>query len=910
MTNDVRLWLYPGASPGSDPTNWEAYFADISAYVRRPGNDGGAPITYSGGKQDESPSVDAGQMTLTLDNRDGRFSTDKIDGPYYGLLDLNTPIRLGVVSYADTFTRTVSNGWGTTSSTLGQSWTTPGTASNYSVDGSKAQIIIAAANTAVLCRASNSNARDVDVTMTITPAATATGAAYGQGAILRYSDTSNYIYSALEFNTGGTVSISIVQVVAGVSTELASLDPIPSSSYTAGQSWELRTQADGDTIRVMAWPASGSQPTSWHATGTQDSLSGTQLGVRSFRFSGNTNSGATSLLGLDDFTAIALEFTGSVVSWPVRWDVTGSNSWAPITAAGVLRRLRQGSNPVQSPLRRQLSGVANTTGYWPMEEGSDAKYFLGTVVGGATATFTGVTPGADNTLAGGGAAPVLSSSDGSIYANAKTANNGNGFAAMFFVKLTSLPSTKTRIARIRTNRGPVPIWDLSIDNLNTYVEGMNSSFTVVTSATNGIVEDWTNWMAWQLETDNSGGSTAWSAIYHAVGKTTYWAQTGSVAGTTNSNVSNITLTGPSGTAFAHIWLGRNTLPFVTDTFSLVSSGYAAETAADRFARVCGEAGIPYSIAGAPTLNSEKMGVQKEGTTLAILQSCADADYGVMAERGAGLEFVPREYRWNLTQTAAISVAAGQVGAVPQPTRDDQRLRNRWTISRLNGGSGSYQDDTSVARNGTWEDSATLNVFDDSVLENHAAWRVAVGTTDRMRWPSVTLDLVRNPTLGPVWRQRTYGWRLGITTGMTQVRGNEPDLIVEGFQATLTPETWTVELNCSDASIWAAAVTDDTGILGRVDTDGCTTTGSISSSATGSLPVTTIAGYPTWDSAGSLWSGGVDLNLGGERITVNAVSAAVGQAQTFTITARGVNGYAASHPAGTSVSLWNPARVAL
>lgn len=910
MTNDVRVWLYPGASPSDGPSGWESNYVDVSAYVRRPGQDGGAPITYSAGRQDESNAVDAGQMTLTLDNRDGRFSTDKIDGPYYGKLDTNTPIRMGTVGYADTFTRTSASGWGTANASLSQTWSHTGT-SNFSVDGSKGQVIISAANTALLAVTVNGNMRDGDVTLTTVPAATATGGVYAQGPILRYVDTSNFVFCTLEFNTAGTVTIRIYKVIGGASTTLASLDPIPSSSYSAGNAWKIRAQADGDTIRAMAWPVSGSQPTAWQVEATQDTLTGSRIGVYSARFSGNTNSGASSLLGLDDFTAIGFEWTGTVVSWPVRWSITGGNSWAPITCAGVLRRLRQGTNPVESPLRHQLGGTADVTGYWPMEEGTDARYFLGSQSTFPAATFSDVRPGWDSTLDGGGLAPALSSDAGQITAIARTANNGTGFSAMFFVKLPSLPSSKTRIARIRTTRGPVPIWDLSIDGTNTYVEGINALGSVVTSSTTLIQENWTWWIAWQLETDNSvgGGNTGWSAIYHAIGSTNYWAQTGTVSGATNSNVGSITLSGANGTVFAHIWLGQNTLPFVTDTFSLVSSGYVGEAAEDRFARVASEAGIPYTIMELG-FGSQAMGPQKEGSTLAILQSCADADFGVLAERGAGLEFIRREDRYNLSQTMAITVASGQVSDAPQPIRDDQRLRNKWTISRVNGGSGSYTDAASVLRNGTLEDSATLNVQDDSVLENQAGWRVALGISSKLRWPSITLDFARNPTLLPSWRKKTFGWRLGVTTGMTQVTGNEPDLIVEGYQCVLTPETWTAELNCTDAAIWTAAVTDDTGILGRVDTDGCTTTSLINSTATGSLPVTTIAGYPTWDSTAGLWSSGVDLNLGGERITVNAVTAAVGQAQTFTITARGVNGYAASHASGTSVSLWNPARVVL
>lgn len=909
---DIRFWIYPGGNPQADASLW-GLEVDVSSKVRHPGGDGGQVISYSGGKGDEASSVDAGQMSLTLDNRDGRFSTDKIDGPYYGLLDLNTPARLGVVAWTDSFTRSLSSQWGTVDATLSQSWSLSGTASWWSVDGARGQVLIPTANTAVVAQALNSNSRDVDVTMLVVPSATATGASYGAGTIVRRTDNSNMIYSTLEFNTAGTLTVKIRSVVAAAAAvEIGVLNPIPVLTYSAGQVWKLRTQADGNQIRVKVWLASGSEPATWHATGTESTNQGTQCGIYAARFTGNTNSAVANLVGVDDFTVIANEFTGTVVSWPLRWDKSGNNSWAPITVAGVLRRLQQGTNPVQSPLRRQLASTADVVGYWPLEDGASATYFTSTIPRQAPATFnSAVTPAADATLAGGGNAPSFSAATGVITGSVARGNGGTGFAAMFLCKLTSLPGTKTRIARFRTSRGIVPIYDISIDSVSFYTEGLDASGTVITSATNALpAVDFTQWVAWQLETDNtlpSAGNTTWTTILHQVGQASYYFHTANLVGGNNSIISSFALTGPSGTAFAHVWLGGNTLPFVTDAFSLVSSGYAGELAAARFARVCSEAGIPCIVRTVST--SEAMGAQREGSTLSILRACADADYGVMAERGAGLEFIGREARWNAAVTMAVTVAAGQIDQAPEPVRDDQRLRNRWTVSRVNGGSGSAQDDTSVARNGTWEDSVTLNVKDDTVLDNHAGFRVAIGTARAMRWPRVALNFGRNRTLLPSWRARGYGWRLTIGTLLTQVSGNEPDLVVEGFSCSLWPNGWEAELNASSATVWKAAVADDTGIYGRIDAEGCTTTALVSATAT-SIPITTASPFPKWDNTAGLWSGGVDLNLGGERITVTSIANNADPAQTLTVSARGVGGYAASHASGTSVSLWDPAVVAL
>jgi hypothetical protein len=906
--NDIRLWIYPGANPNSDASAWEPFFADISAYIRRPGNNGGQPISYSAGKQDESTNTTPGQMTLTLDNRDGRFSTDKVDGPWYGLIDTNTPIRLGVVTLSDNFNRTVgAGGWG-------NNWDPDGNDSTFSVDGAVAQMKVANVNTYNDIFVTGASSRDIDVTSTFIPSAAATGAAYGAGHIVRATDGANMIFSTIEFNTAGDVTVKIRNKIFSVDTTVASVNPIPSSSYTAGVGWKLRTQADGHTFRVKAWPAASSEPTAWTTTAVTEQFgSNNGLGIYVARFNGNTNSGTNNLVGVDDFLAIGLEWTGFVVSWPLDWDITGNNSWASITAAGILRRLKQGSNPIQSPLRRQLAGTPNVTGYWPLEDGADARYFSPVVPGTAVATLNGVTGAQDNSLPGGGPAPTVTAATGLIVANVKLSQGGTGFAAMFLVKLPSVPLTKTRVARIRCTRGPAPIYDLSVSTSGTVIEALAGDGSVIGTVTNSLAEDWTGWIAWQLETDNtlSGGNTTVTAIYHAVGKTVYYAQNFNISGTTLSDLYSMSLEGAQGTAFAHMWLGRNTLPFVTDAFSLVSNGYATETAIDRFLRVTKEAGITAQVTGGQVQTSEAMGVQKESTTMAVLQACADTDYAAIIERGGGLEFVPRVARWNVTQKLALSFSAGHIAKVPQPVRDDQKLKNSWTVSRLNGGEATFTDDASVARNGLWQDSAVINPADDSVLLNHAAWRVAYGTSQRLRWPSVSMNFTRNPALLDAWRQRSYGWRFGISTGLTQIRGNEPDLILEGYQCQLDPDMWTADVNASDAKIWTAAVADDTGIYGRIDMDAgqCTTTALISSTAT-SIPITTSAAYPKWDNTAGLWTGGVDFNVGGERVTVTSITNGAGQAQTLNVSARGVGGYAASHASGTVVHLWAPAPVAL
>jgi hypothetical protein len=70
-----------------------------------------------------------------------------------------------------------------------------------------------------------------------------------------------------------------------------------------------------------------------------------------------------------------------------------------------------------------------------------------------------------------------------------------------------------------------------------------------------------------------------------------------------------------------------------------------------------------------------MGIQRPATFLELVRECEDADQGVLHERGAGLAYLTRTGRYNGTAVMALDFASGHVAAPPEPTDDDQRLRN-------------------------------------------------------------------------------------------------------------------------------------------------------------------------------------------------------------------------------------------
>lgn len=85
----LRVYIALGADLTASWLTWS--WVDITEFVRfTPG------INTQTGRPDEKSVVTRGQTTLTVDNRDGRFTRRNPTGPYYGLLSKNTPLWIQV----------------------------------------------------------------------------------------------------------------------------------------------------------------------------------------------------------------------------------------------------------------------------------------------------------------------------------------------------------------------------------------------------------------------------------------------------------------------------------------------------------------------------------------------------------------------------------------------------------------------------------------------------------------------------------------------------------------------------------------------------------------------------------------------------------------------------------------------
>jgi hypothetical protein len=190
---------------------------------------------------------------------------------------------------ADTFTRTVSNGWGTDDT--GQPWTTSGTASDYSVAagvGVQSNGSVNVMRSATLDIGSPDFDFTTDLQLSISLASGAVADAWICG---RYTDANNYYVARADLSTGGTMSLLLAKRVGGALTTLVS--NVTVDANTSSTWWRIRFQGFGTNVAAKMWiPATATEPPYWLASATDTAgapPAGTQIALLSRLEAGNTN---------------------------------------------------------------------------------------------------------------------------------------------------------------------------------------------------------------------------------------------------------------------------------------------------------------------------------------------------------------------------------------------------------------------------------------------------------------------------------------------------------------------------------------------------------------------------------------------------------------------------------------------
>jgi hypothetical protein len=896
---DIVVALAPGADP-VDSSGW--VFADVSDDVR---SNGGVEITV--GRQDETADVNATSVAATFDNRAGDYCRTNPLGAYYGQLSRGTPMEVRVTRINDTFTRTTSPGLGTDTAS-GLAWTHD--AGGWATTGSAGTATLASANLATSAFLEQATGADVEITGTVSLSAVTTGAAWVHAIIVRATGTGDYYRLHVEFGTGGAINCKIALVAGGSGTDLTSTTSA-STSYSAGTSISYRARVVGTTLQIRAWATAGTEPTTWTCEADDGTYADAgYVGIYSWRVFGNTNVGSLTST-FDNYRVDIIRAITPVPEWPARWDRSTNNATAPVTGAGILRRLSQGQPALRSPIYRQLAGLTSyVQGYWPLEDGADATRGTNAVSGRPPATVVDGSFGATTGPPGGSSALTLNTAASSRVQGTVPSwtITQDGYACMFYVTMPAavVGGIGFRLMELQTT-GTIARWTVDINDTSLTVTAYNTAGAVsFTSGPTAYGLDVTEPWAIQLEARENGGNVDWALYWHTVGSTGFGSMASSYAGTADRIITGTAWAPVDGTVVSHLWLGDDLLPFVDTTFMRVSNGYAGETAGARLVRLAAEGGVPLTVIGDITTTSP-MGPQDPATLLEAMRQCQTADQGVLHERGAGLGYLTRQARINTDPVMELDFASGHVASPPQPVDDDQRLRNR-IVLRSGGSEVTAEDADSIAVDGVYADEIDVNLAAYGQMADHAYWRLHLGTLDGLRWPAIQLNLARNPSLIDEWCRVRIGSRITIANPPDQVGTDSLDLIVEGWTERLTDYGWDVTITCSPAEAWKAGVFDSATSRWGLKTG--TTVGSHSSSAT-TITVGITSAFERLSATSAY-----DIVIAGERIGVpiGGAGSRTGSLgawqQVLTGVTRAKNGISKTLPAGSPVTIHETGRWAI
>jgi hypothetical protein len=614
-----------------------------------------------------------------------------------------------------------------------------------------------------------------------------------------------------------------------------------------------------------------------------------------------------------------------VNEWPARWDKSQSDFTVPVQCGGVLRRLGQGAKALHSTEFRQIMSEAwvdSVKAYWPLEGGSTATSGANVIPGGPSFNWTGTAP----TTASGGPAgsealwtfDTATDAVGIVGAYDSLFDGDWSFQMVF--NMTAAPTLNPTISLMPIvelrGGGSLPKWRITLDPTarDLLIEGFNgldvrliaNTFDLDTFFGSSAIYGHNCVITLYLSNDGLGNVVYESWLYSPddVGNTPYLVTSGSVAGSVSNASSVRVCTGYAtrpGWVFGHfMFFDGGWVLAQSDVNGLL--GYPGETALARMTRLCGEEGLSFQTIGDPYDGTEAMGPQPAATLLDILRECEAADGGVLCEKNFGLAYQTRLARYNAGYDLVVDADAGQADTL-NDADDDQQLRNHWEVTRKNGSMAIAEDTASIAAEGRYDDTKTVNVETDGQLQAIANWLLALGTDDDLRWPNVGLNFASQggSQLVDQWTAADLGARMRVDNVPGIVDIEAIDVFIEGKTETFDEFSWRGAVNTSPARLWDVMRSNGPGNNARcaptqtlaADLDSTSTT---LTAATASGPLMALkASFPD--------DFPYDIAIGGERMTVTDVTGG-SSPQTLTVV-RSVNGVVKSHTAGDQIGLFRP-----
>lgn len=213
-------------------------------------------------------------------------STPSADDAYYVWGLRASPATANLVE--DSFTRSVTDSWG--SADTGHVWQQAGgVTADYDVVSTYGRHVHSATS---VTRASliPGNTDRADIVASLTTAALSTGSSQFCGVIQRFADADNLYEARVAFDSSNGITLTLRRRLAGSETVLGTWNT--DWTHSAGAYVWVRFWAHGDSLKAKIWQDGKTEPDAWQIRATDSSHATGQVGIKTVRNAGNTNTNA------------------------------------------------------------------------------------------------------------------------------------------------------------------------------------------------------------------------------------------------------------------------------------------------------------------------------------------------------------------------------------------------------------------------------------------------------------------------------------------------------------------------------------------------------------------------------------------------------------------------------------------
>jgi len=529
-----------------------------------------------------------------------------------------------------------------------------------------------------------------------------------------------------------------------------------------------------------------------------------------------------------------VRFDGHVNEWPTTWEEgTGAaQSWVTVTATDRSKRLGQTGelrSMVEEEILRDAVAADSTHGsaYYPLSEQAEATSagsvtkqaqdpaMIRQVGSGGTLEFgSGTGPGTDQ-LSAPLFTPASSTAGKLLDATLRTGVGSAGVTLEGFFRAEGTVSTIAIVGMLSTPAGATAELRISASG--------KLSAAAWTAVDGGYY--------FNLESSSRVDD----------GRTHHGVLTMSISGSTvtallyldGAQVDSTTFTTTALSTYLRLCIGGD--PKAGRLFNGTLSHVAAHSAALSAARVAAhaQAGLT-GLAGERTdqrigriadwialpaadrafdVGNGTMGAQSTSGQQPIeaLRQAASVESGVLFFNRSGmLTFHNRSRRYNLVPTITLDVAQGHIAPDLAFPGDDFGVVNDLTVSRPDGASARFTDQTSIDEYGLYRDSQEIPAGSVDELSSAASWRVNTYGQPHIRVPTVTVNLhdPRVASLIPSLLGADISTKVRLANLPSQAPASTVDVFVEGYGEQFTGDTWTLSFNCSPGDVydvWALGV---------------------------------------------------------------------------------------------------------